>query len=46
MMTMDIVELIEHPERLDRDTLYELRSMVALYPYFQSTSPTEACSSR
>jgi hypothetical protein len=36
MMTMDIVELIEHPERLDRDTLYELRSMVALYPYFQS----------
>lgn len=35
-MTMDIVELIEHPERLDRDTLYELRSMVALYPYFQS----------
>ena len=33
---MDIVELIDHPERLDRDTLYELRSLLALYPYFQS----------
>ena len=33
---MDIVELIEHPERMDRDTLYELRSMLALYPYFQT----------
>ena len=33
---MDIVELINHPERLDRDTLYELRSMLALYPYFQT----------
>ncbi|MCR4808785.1 MAG: tetratricopeptide repeat protein [Prevotella sp.] len=33
---MDIAELIKHPERLDRDSLYELRSMLALYPYFQS----------
>ena len=33
---MDITELIEHPERMDRDTLYELRSMLALYPYFQT----------
>lgn len=33
---MDITELINHPEQLDRDTLYELRSMVALYPYFQT----------
>ena len=33
---MDIVELIKHPEQLDRDTLYELRSMLALYPYFQT----------
>ena len=33
---MDIVELIKHPKNLDRDTLYELRSMLALYPYFQS----------
>jgi hypothetical protein len=33
---MDIVELIKHPERLDRDTLYELRSLLALYPYYQT----------
>ena len=32
---MDIAELVKHPERLDRDSLYELRSMLALYPYFQ-----------
>ena len=32
---MDLVELINHPERMDRDTLYELRSMMALHPYFQ-----------
>ena len=31
-----IVELIKHPERLDRDTLYELRSLLALYPYYQT----------
>lgn len=33
---MDIKELINHPELLDRETLYELRSMLALYPYFQT----------
>ena len=33
---MEIVELIQHPERLDRDTLYELRSLLALYPYYQT----------
>ena len=33
---MDIQELIKHPERMDRDTLYELRSQVALYPYHQT----------
>lgn len=33
---MDLVELINHPERMDRDTLYELRSMLALHPYFQT----------
>ena len=33
---MDLAELIKHPEQLDRDTLYELRSMLALYPYFQT----------
>ena len=31
-----IAELIKHPEHLDRDTLYELRSMLALYPYYQT----------
>lgn len=33
---MDITELIKHPEQLDRETLYELRSTLALYPYFQT----------
>ena len=33
---MDIAELIKHPEQMNRDTLYELRSMLALYPYFQT----------
>ena len=32
---MYLAELTAHPERLDRDTLYELRSLLALYPYFQ-----------
>ena len=31
-----ITELIQHPERMDRDTLYELRSLLALYPYYQT----------
>ena len=33
---MDVIELIHHPEHLDRDTLYELRSLLALYPYYQT----------
>ena len=33
---MNITELIKHPEMMDRDTLYELRSTLALYPYFQT----------
>ncbi|MCR4582813.1 MAG: tetratricopeptide repeat protein [Prevotella sp.] len=33
---MELKELIQHPELMDRDTLYELRSMLALYPYFQT----------
>jgi len=32
---MNITELIQHPEQLDRDTLYELRQTLALYPYYQ-----------
>ena len=33
---MELTELINHPERLDRDTLYELRSLLALHPYLQT----------
>lgn len=33
---MELTALINHPERLDRDTLYELRSVLALNPYFQT----------
>ena len=33
---MDLTDLIHHPEHLDRNTLYELRSMLAVYPYFQT----------
>ena len=33
---MELTELINHPEQMDRDTLYELRSMLALHPYFQT----------
>ena len=33
---MEITELIKHPERMDRDTLYELGSILALHPYFQT----------
>jgi len=32
---MDIATLIKHPEQMDRETLYELRSLMALYPYYQ-----------
>ena len=27
---------IKHPEKLDRETLYELRTLLARYPYFQT----------
>ena len=30
-----IAELINHPERLNKDTLYGLRELVAKYPYYQ-----------
>jgi len=32
---MNIVRLIQHPELLDRQTLYDLRSLLARYPYYQ-----------
>ncbi len=33
---MDIAQLIRQPELLDRETLYDLRSLLALYPYYQT----------
>lgn len=33
---MDIESLIHHPELMDRETLYDLRSVLALYPYYQT----------
>jgi hypothetical protein len=33
---MDLTQLIKHPEQMDKETLYDLRSMLALYPYYQS----------
>lgn len=33
---MDILRLIDHPELMSLDTLYYLRSQVALYPYWQT----------
>ena len=32
---METMQMIQHPELLDRDTLYELRSLLALHPYYQ-----------
>ena len=33
---MNITELIKHPEQLNKETLYDLRSLIALYPYYQT----------
>jgi hypothetical protein len=33
---MQLTDYIKHPEQMDRESLYELRSMVALHPYFQT----------
>ncbi|WP_302024499.1 tetratricopeptide repeat protein [uncultured Prevotella sp.] len=32
---MDLEQLIRHPEQMDKETLYDLRSLLALYPYYQ-----------
>ncbi len=32
---MDLESLIKHPEQMNKETLYELRSLLALYPYYQ-----------
>lgn len=33
---MDLGQLIKQPEMMDKETLYDLRSLVALYPYYQT----------
>ena len=32
---MDIAFYFKHPENLNKETLYDLRSLLALYPYYQ-----------
>ena len=36
MTSVHLQQWIQHPEMLNKDTLYELRTLVARYPYFQS----------
>ena len=36
MTSVNFQQWIQHPETLNRDTLYELRNTLARYPYFQS----------
>ncbi|MBQ8443342.1 MAG: tetratricopeptide repeat protein [Bacteroides sp.] len=36
MMQQRIYEWMKHPEQLNRETLYELRTLLARYPYFQT----------
>lgn len=33
---MEIQQLIQHPELMDKETLYDLRSLLALHPYYQT----------
>uniref|UniRef100_A0AB33IZI1 Tetratricopeptide repeat protein n=1 Tax=Prevotella sp. GTC17259 TaxID=3236795 RepID=A0AB33IZI1_9BACT len=33
---MEIQELIQHPELMDKETLYDLRSLLAIHPYYQT----------
>ena len=33
---MELTQLIKHPERMDKETLYDLRSLLALHPYYQT----------
>ena len=33
---MELSRLIQHPEDMNRETLYDLRALVALYPYYQT----------
>jgi len=33
---MNLENLIQHPEQMNKETLYDLRSLLALYPYYQT----------
>lgn len=33
---MELTQLIKHPERMDKETLYDLRSLLAFHPYYQT----------
>ena len=33
---MDLKRLIQHPEYMDKEPLYDLRSLIALHPYYQT----------
>lgn len=33
---MELTRLIRHPELLDKETLYDFRALLALYPYYQT----------
>lgn len=33
---MELTRLILHPEEMDKETLYDLRSLLALHPYYQT----------
>lgn len=35
-MPLSVAELTKHPERLNKDSLYGLRELVARYPYYQA----------
>ena len=32
---MDIAHYFDNPEELNKETLYELRNLIALYPFYQ-----------
>ena len=36
MTSAHLIQWIEHPETLNRESLYELRTLIARYPYFHS----------
>lgn len=33
---MELTRLIQHPEEMSKETLYDLRELLALYPYYQT----------